>query len=109
MNIIKFILTARMKKDKYIEIIKKIVLNKMAKYKDVKVIFFGSRAKGEKILRSSDVDIAIDGDFKKIDLINLKEELEEAPIPYEVDIVNLNTADEIFKQKVYKEGIFWKK
>jgi len=38
-----------------------------------------------------------------------KEELEEAPIPYEVDIVNLNTADEKFKKKVYNEGIFWKK
>ena len=95
--------------DKYIDRIKNIILKRLGKYPEVKVIFFGSRAKGKKIFKSSDVDIALEGNFKEIDVSYLKDELKEAPIPYEVDIVNLNSADEKFKKKVYKEGIFWKK
>ena len=95
--------------DRYIEAIKRIVLKRFKKYPDVKIIFFGSRAKNKKIFKSSDVDIAIEGNFKDLDISILKEELEEAPIPYEVDIVNLNIADKKFKEKVYQEGILWKK
>ena len=93
--------------DKYLESIKDIVL-KNFKDSNVKIIFFGSRAVNKKVTRASDVDIGIEGEFKEIDFINLKEELEESPIPYEVDLINLNFADEKFKEEIFKKGIFWK-
>ncbi len=97
-----------MQNNKYIEQIKKIILNKLGKYSDLKIIFFGSRAKAKNVSQASDVDIAIEGVFNEKDLIDLKESLEESNIPYEVDIINLNIADKFFKEKIYKEGIFWK-
>jgi predicted nucleotidyltransferase len=97
-----------LKYNKYIELIKKIILKKLDKSENVKIIFFGSRASGQNITQGSDVDVAIEGDFRETDFIALKEELEEAPIPYEVDLINLNVAEDNFKEKIYKEGIFWK-
>ena len=93
--------------DKYLESIKNIVL-KNFKDSNVKIIFFGSRARNERATQGSDVDIAIEGEFREIDFINLKEELEESTVPYEVDLINLNIADKKFREEVFKKGIFWK-
>jgi len=95
--------------DKYIERIKKITLEQFEKFENVKIIFFGSRAYGKNVHTGSDVDIALEGCFDDTAIINLKEELEESTIPYEVDVINLNIADEEFKDKIYKKGIYWKK
>ena len=50
-----------------------------------KIILFGSRAKGTN-QKSSDIDLAIDGDEKKAYyLLN-----EESPLPYFFDVLNLS-------------------
>ena len=51
--------------DKYLESIKNIVL-KNFKDSNVKIIFFGSRARNERATQGSDVDIAIEGEFREI-------------------------------------------
>ena len=75
-----------------------------------KVYLFGSRAQGQHDV-GSDLDIAIDTgapiDHRKIYLI--KEQLEETNIPQKVDVVDLFSASEIFKQEVSEKGILWKK
>ena len=73
------------------------------------VYLFGSWARGEE-RRTSDIDIAVwleDPSSKGI-LERLRELLEEAPIPYRVDVVDLREADELLWDKIKKEGILWK-
>jgi len=69
-------------------------------YNPSKIIFFGSRARGD-AKRFSDIDIAIDTD-KPISI---------ADIYGPVDLINFNRiTDENFKNKIKKEGvIIWKK
>jgi predicted nucleotidyltransferase len=78
--------------------------------KQAKVYLFGSWARSEE-KRSSDIDIAIE--FETNDepnrrtLIDIRHTLEESTIPYRMDIVDLNTADNFIIQKVREEGILW--
>lgn len=57
------------------------------KYKAKEVILFGSRAKGTALERS-DIDIAVSGIE---DIEDLKDEIEEIPTLYKIDIVNIDT------------------
>lgn len=57
------------------------------KYKAKEVILFGSRAKGTALERS-DIDIAVSGIE---DIEDLKDEIEELPTLYKIDIVNIDT------------------
>lgn len=76
---------------------------------DCKVYLFGSRAKGTSA-ESSDVDLAIDcGDEISPKIMGLiKEDIEESTIPYFVDVVDFNVADEELKKQIIKHGILWK-
>lgn len=56
------------------------------KYKAKEVILFGSRAKGTALERS-DIDIAVSGIE---DIEDLKDEIEEIPTLYKIDIVNID-------------------
>jgi|YelNatPaOPRAMG01_1025707.scaffolds.fasta_scaffold151390_2 predicted nucleotidyltransferase len=77
--------------------------------RNVRVIFFGSRARGNN-RPASDLDIALDG---KGGLLppNLKGELSEryemSLIPYRVDVVDLSETTQEFRDEVEKEGVEW--
>lgn len=76
---------------------------------DIRIMLFGSRARGD-FDRRSDIDIGImpgkNYDSKK--LIILREKIENMNIPYKVDIVDISKVSEIFRKKSMKEGEIWK-
>jgi len=74
------------------------------KDKNAKVYFFGSRAKGS-FNEFSDIDVAIDGN--NIDFAFLKFLIEESNLPQKVDIINMNSISEEFKEEILKTGIRW--
>jgi predicted nucleotidyltransferase len=76
---------------------------------DVRIILFGSRARGN-AHRTSDIDIGIlpFGEFDRKKLTALRAEFEDMNIPYTVDLVDLSAVSEDFRQKVLDEGEVWK-
>lgn len=80
--------------EKYIDFIKEVI----GKYlQNCKIYLFGSRAKNT-AKKYSDIDIALDCQSlnDKI-LLNIKNDFENSTLPYEVDVVDLNTISETFK------------
>ena len=79
------------------------------KDEDVKIILFGSRARGD-FHRCSDIDIGIvpKNKYDKRKLILLRENLEEMNMPYKVDVVDISKVSKTFKDKALKEGEIWK-
>ena len=70
---------------------------------------FGSRAKGSYTERS-DIDIAVLSDEDiSLELVLLREILENSNLPQTVDVIDLNTVDSEFREQVLKEGILWVK
>lgn len=89
-------------KQKIIKIIKKY-------FPDCKIYLFGSRAKSTHS-PGSDIDLAIDN-TKKVDrhlICRIKEEIEDENIPFFVDIVDLQNADDSIKSEITKDKILWK-
>lgn len=76
---------------------------------DVKLVLFGSRARGD-YAKTSDIDIGIlpKGRINKKKLILLREKVENSNIPYKVDVVDLTQTSREFREKALKEGILWK-
>ena len=76
---------------------------------NVKVLLFGSRARGD-FASTSDVDVGIiprDGfDRKKLTL--LREHVEELNIPYKVEIVDFSAVSEKFNEMALKEAVVCK-
>jgi len=76
---------------------------------NVRVVLFGSRARGD-FASTSDVDVGIipkDGfDRKKLTL--LREQVEGLNIPYKVEIVDFSAVSEKFKEMALKEAVVWK-
>lgn len=78
----------------------KETLKKYIPNPDAKFYIFGSRAKGT-YKEYSDVDIAIDSlDLTSAIKRKLELEFESSTFPYEVDIVDLNTIKERFKNLI---------
>jgi len=73
----------------------------------VRVILFGSRARGTNS-QYSDVDIALEceRDLHR-EIAELKELLEESLLPQKVDIVELRKLPKPFKEEIEREGIVW--
>jgi predicted nucleotidyltransferase len=91
-----------------IEKLKEVFL-RFLKNEDVKVVLFGSRARGE-FVSTSDVDVGIimgkGADRKK--LILLREYIDRLNIPYKVEIVDFSTVSDEFKRMALKEAVIWK-
>lgn len=88
--------------------IREIIFNDLGD-RDIKVIHFGSRAKGKEH-RTSDYDIALYGK-KPIEgkvLRKIKEDLENSTIPYKIDIVDFSIVSEELRKQIKKDGIIWK-
>lgn len=79
------------------------------KNEKVKIILFGSRARGNNHL-SSDVDIGIilAGEFDEKPITLLREKIENLNIPYKIEIVNLSEVSEEFRNEIMKDFIVWK-
>ncbi len=75
----------------------------------VRIVFFGSRARGENI-PSSDIDVGIlpQNSYNRAKLALVREALENMNIPYVVDVVDLSEVSEGFREKVLEEGVIWK-
>ncbi len=73
----------------------------------VKVILFGSRARGD-ASPDSDVDLAFvsDHDLRE-DLAMLGALLDGSNLPWKVDLVELSRAPRALQQRVLKEGVVW--
>lgn len=78
------------------------ILKKNIPDENAKFYVFGSRAKG--IYKEySDIDIAVDLKDKKLSpeiLGKILTEFEDSTLPYEVDVVDLNSVDEDFKKLI---------
>ena len=73
------------------------------------IYLFGSRARGSN-QPNSDIDIAIDtgarADWRTI--VRIKQELDEqTTIPFKIDVVDLQSANESFKEEIIKDYILW--
>ncbi len=92
----------------HLERLKEVCLS-FFKGEDIKIVLFGSRARGD-FVNTSDVDIGIiigkNFDGKK--LVLLREFIEELNIPYKVEIVDFSNVSEEFKQIVLREAVVWK-
>lgn len=73
-----------------------------------RLYLFGSRARGDAAC-ASDIDIAIlpDAPLQPGTLARIRAALEESTIPYEVEVVDLSSVDELFRRKVLAEAIAW--
>ena len=90
--------------DAYLENIRRTVMDYFSATPG-RVYLFGSWARGTQRC-GSDVDIAIDGaDAGKIGA--LRELLEESPVPYRVDVVDMRFASESLLREIRKDGIRW--
>jgi predicted nucleotidyltransferase len=88
---------------------RRIVLDEIGE-RDIAVTLFGSRARGT-ARPFSDIDIALEAKGGPVDLelyASLGERLEESLIPFEVDLVDLASADEGLRRAVSREGVRWK-
>lgn len=75
-----------------------------------KVYLFGSRARGTN-RPGADIDVAVDTgkpiNFGEISRARVT--LEHLPIPVNMDLVDLNSIPQEFKETILQEGISWKK
>jgi hypothetical protein len=88
----------------------KEVFLEFLKDEDVKIVLFGSRARGE-FVNTSDVDVGIiigENGVGRRKLTLLREYIDELNIPYKVEIVDFSTVSDEFKKAALKEAVFWK-
>jgi predicted nucleotidyltransferase len=87
--------------------LRSIVLAALGEH-DAAVWLFGSCARGEP-RQHSDIDIAIlpRGALPVGFFAELQADIEESPIPYDVDLVDLRYADPALLDEVRREGVQW--
>jgi predicted nucleotidyltransferase len=95
-------------REEAIEDLRRMVLDALGEH-DAAVWLFGSCARGD-VRQHSDIDIAIlprdhlpSGFFAE-----LAADLEESPILYDVDLVDLRHADPALVGEVRREGVKWR-
>ena len=96
-----------MASDKDIQQIRQIIQGRLAKY-PVRLFLFGSHATG-RARYASDVDIAVLPERElPLDLLSqVREDLEQSNVLYKVDLVDISRTDEVFRQRVFAEGVEW--
>ena len=96
-----------MASDKDIQQIRQIIQGRLVKY-PVRLFLFGSHATG-RARSASDVDIAVLPERElPLDLLSqVREDLEQSNVLYKVDLVDISRTDEVFRQRVFAEGVEW--
>ena len=94
--------------NKYLDQLKGIVLTQL-KDEPVRILLFGSRARGDE-RAGSDVDIGLipRRTLNPLKVSILKEKIEESRVPYKVDIVNLSEVSKEFLDHALKGALTWK-
>lgn len=87
----------------------KSILDEQLAGEATRIYLFGSWARHEE-KRSSDIDIAVESNspISSSTWNNVIEQIEESTIPYRVDVVDLNGANEQLIQQIKEEGVLWK-
>ena len=88
----------------------KSIAKDVFKGKNVTVVLFGSRARGD-YFETSDMDVGIlpGKGMNKSKIILFRERIEDSNIPYKVDVVDISQTSNEFTDKVLEEGILlWK-
>lgn len=98
------VVTAR---DRALEEVRRIVLATLRGH-PARVYLFGSSTTGA-VRRSSDIDVAIEplAPLSPGALSAVREALEESRVPYDINVVDLSTAPEEFRQLVKRDGVLW--
>jgi uncharacterized protein len=88
--------------------LRRIVLDALGEH-DATVWLFGSSARDD-ARQHSDIDIAImpRDDLPAGFLAELAADIEESPIPYDVDLVDLRRAGSALVDEVHREGVKWR-
>ena len=86
---------------------RQIILRGLTNYR-AEVYLYGSAARGQG-RRTSDIDVAVWPlePLPRGTLAAIRQEVEESNIPYPVELVNLQDADEVFRKRVLQEGVLW--
>jgi predicted nucleotidyltransferase len=94
-------------RERAIREVRRLVLDALGD-RAAEVWLFGSCARGD-IRRHSDIDIAIlsRDPLPAGFLAALEADIEDSPIPYDVDIVDLRQAHPALAEEVRREGIKW--
>ena len=92
----------------YVQKIRDLALG-IFEHEDVRIILFGSRARGDNN-RRSDVDIGIipRGRFDSAKITVLRDRIDELNVPYKVEVVNFAEASPDFTREALKGAISWK-
>jgi predicted nucleotidyltransferase len=87
--------------------LRRMVLDALGEH-DAAVWLFGSCARGD-VRQHSDIDIAIlpRDDLPAGFFAELAADIEESPIPYDVDLVDLRHADPALVDEMRREGVKW--
>lgn len=88
---------------------KKIIRVIQALMPGVKIILFGSRARGDHS-RSSDIDIALDAGKKlrRADVGEIRDMFMESNIIHKIDVLDYHGVSKDMQEMIDKEGIAWK-
>ncbi|MCS7152609.1 MAG: nucleotidyltransferase domain-containing protein [Bacteroidia bacterium] len=83
------------------------ILEPLCRQRGWRVYIFGSWARGE--MHPRDIDIAIQADPppSEAEMAELRWQLEEAPIPYRIDLVRYDLADPGLRAEIDAHGILW--
>jgi uncharacterized protein len=95
-------------REQAIEELRRMVLDVLGEH-DAAIWLFGSCARGE-ARQHSDIDIAIlpRDNLPSGLLAELAADIEESPIPYDVDLVDLRRAEPALVEEVRREGVKWR-
>jgi uncharacterized protein len=62
---------------------------------------YGSRARGERVKKHSDLDLAIDGPTLSLAAIGaIREAFDESSLPFKVDVVDAASFDDAFRSRI---------
>ena len=101
---------SKINKDNLKQEYKDLILKAIAyHFPEVKVILFGSRARGTN-KPGSDVDLALDlGEPIKLrEMSRTRKTLENLPLALDIDIVDMHNIPDELRQVILHEGITWK-
>ncbi|MBI2415346.1 MAG: nucleotidyltransferase domain-containing protein [Candidatus Kerfeldbacteria bacterium] len=92
------------KQRKYLDFITTKIQEHFADKPNTQAFLFGSS-----IVRDhfGDVDIGIQGDIEKKDIMRLKEEFENSTFPFFVDIIDFDQVDDSFRNNVLQNPVVW--
>jgi hypothetical protein len=87
--------------------VRRVVLDGLAGHA-ARIFLFGSRARGD-ARATSDIDVAVLplAPLPRGTLASIRDALDECPVPFRVDLVDLSEASPALRERALAEGIEW--